>query len=74
MTPETGHFLDKARKLLGEADAMLTLNLNDAAGRTAHLAGFHDANAQRRSIRAVSIDQERSGFRTRSARVSVASL
>lgn len=38
MTPETGYFLDKARKLLGEADAMLAINLNDAAGRTAYLA------------------------------------
>lgn len=45
MTPETGYFLDKARKLLGEAEAMLTINLNDAAGRTAYLAGFHAAQA-----------------------------
>ena len=45
MTPEAGYFLDKARKLLGEADAMLTINLNDAAGRTAYLAGFHGAPA-----------------------------
>jgi uncharacterized protein (UPF0332 family) len=45
LTPETGYFLDKARKLLGEADAMLTINLNDAAGRTAYLAGFHAAQA-----------------------------
>jgi len=45
MTPETGYFLDKARKLLGEADAMLTIKLDDAAGRTAYLAGFHAAQA-----------------------------
>ena len=45
MTPETGYFLDKARKLLGEADAMLAINLNDAAGRTAYLAAFHAAQA-----------------------------
>ena len=45
MTPETGYFLAKARKLLGEADAMLSFNLNNAAGRTAYLAGFHAAQA-----------------------------
>jgi uncharacterized protein (UPF0332 family) len=45
MTPEAGHFLNKARKLLDEAQAMLTIELNDAAGRTAYLAGFHAAQA-----------------------------
>ena len=45
MTPETGLFLDKARKLLAEADTMLAIGLNDAAGRTAYLAGFHAAQA-----------------------------
>jgi uncharacterized protein (UPF0332 family) len=45
VTPETGHFLDKARKLLAEAEAMLAINLNDAAGRAAYLAGFHAAQA-----------------------------
>lgn len=45
MTPEAGYFLDKARKLLGEADAMLSINLHDAAGRTAYLAGSHAAQA-----------------------------
>jgi uncharacterized protein (UPF0332 family) len=45
VTPEAGYFLDKARKLLGEADAMLSINLHDAAGRTAYLAGFHAAQA-----------------------------
>ena len=45
MSPETGYFLDKARKLIGEADAMLTIPLHDAAGRAAYLAGFHAAQA-----------------------------
>jgi uncharacterized protein (UPF0332 family) len=45
VTPEAGHFLTKARKLLGEAEAMLEIDLNDAAGRTAYLAGFHAAQA-----------------------------
>jgi uncharacterized protein (UPF0332 family) len=45
VTPETGYFLDKARELLGDADAMLAIKLYDAAGRTACLAGFHAAQA-----------------------------
>ena len=44
MTPETAH-LAKAHRLLQEAEAMLTIRLNDAAGRTAYLAGFHAAQA-----------------------------
>ncbi|HEY1411121.1 MAG TPA: HEPN domain-containing protein [Rhodopila sp.] len=45
MTPETGYFLDKARKALREADAVLAINLYDVAGRMAYLAGFHAAQA-----------------------------
>jgi uncharacterized protein (UPF0332 family) len=45
VTPETGYFLEKAHKLIAEADAMLTIGLHDAAGRTAYLAGFHAAQA-----------------------------
>ena len=45
MTPETAQFLEKAEKLLQEAEAMLGIGLNDAAGRTAYLAGFHAAQA-----------------------------
>src|SRR5258707_1384031 len=45
MTPETAQFLAKAQKLLREAEAMLDINLNDAAGRTAYLSGFHAAQA-----------------------------
>jgi uncharacterized protein (UPF0332 family) len=45
LTPETGHFLAKARRLLDEAEGMLTMHYNEAAGRTAYLAGFHAAQA-----------------------------
>lgn len=38
-------FLAKAAKLLSEAETMLTVNLNEAAGRSAYLAGFHAAQA-----------------------------
>jgi len=46
LTPEAGLFLAKARRLLVEAEVMLTtLHYNEAAGRTANLAGFHAAQA-----------------------------
>jgi uncharacterized protein (UPF0332 family) len=45
MTPEAEYFLDKAKKLVAEAEAMLGIKLYDAAGRTAYLAGFHAAQA-----------------------------
>lgn len=45
MTPEASRFLDKARKLLEEAETMLGIGLNEAAGRTIYLAGFHAAQA-----------------------------
>ncbi len=45
MTPESGLFLAKARRLLADADGMLEMHFNDAAGRTAYLAGFHAAQA-----------------------------
>lgn len=45
MKPETALFLDKARELLEQAESMLGVNLNEAAGRTAYLAGFHAAQA-----------------------------
>lgn len=45
MTPETGLFLAKARRLLAEAEGMLAIHYNEAAGRTAYLAGFHAAQA-----------------------------
>lgn len=43
--PEAAAFLEKARKLLADADIMLGAGLDDAAGRTAYLAGFHAAQA-----------------------------
>jgi hypothetical protein len=41
MRPQTGAFLDKSRALLDQADTMLGVDLTDAAGRTAYLAGLH---------------------------------
>lgn len=45
MTPEAARFLEKAQTLLNHADIMLSVNLNNDAGRTAYLAGFHAAQA-----------------------------
>lgn len=45
MSPEAGRFVAKAQRLAGEADTMLAAGLNEAAGRTAYLAGFHAAQA-----------------------------
>lgn len=45
MTPQAALFLEKARKLLADADTMLGVGLDEAAGRTAYLAGFHAAQA-----------------------------
>ena len=45
MTPEAGRFLQKAQKHLEHADTMLSVGLNDDAGRAAYLAGFHAAQA-----------------------------
>jgi uncharacterized protein (UPF0332 family) len=45
LTPETGLFLAKARRLLAEADGIPGIHYNEAAGRTAYLAGFHAAQA-----------------------------
>jgi uncharacterized protein (UPF0332 family) len=43
--PETASYLEKAQTLLAEADAIFDIHLNEAAGRTAYLAGFHAAQA-----------------------------
>jgi uncharacterized protein (UPF0332 family) len=43
--PQTEAFLEKANELLGQARTMLGVGLNEAAGRTAYLAGFHAAQA-----------------------------
>ena len=45
MKPEGKRFLTKARKLLEHAGTMLRVSLNNDAGRTAYLAGFHAAQA-----------------------------
>ena len=45
MKQQSSAYLDKARELLGQAEAILHMGLNDAAGRTAYLAGFHAAQA-----------------------------
>ena len=45
MKPQGAAFLEKAQALLREAETMLKVDLNDAAGRTAYLAGFHAAQA-----------------------------
>jgi uncharacterized protein (UPF0332 family) len=43
LKPETALFLKKSRELLDQAETMLGVGLNEAAGRTAYLAGFHAA-------------------------------
>jgi uncharacterized protein (UPF0332 family) len=45
MPPEAASFLEKATQLLEQATTMLRVNLNEDAGRTAYLAGFHAATA-----------------------------
>ena len=45
MKPQTSPFLEKSRELLDQADTMLEVGLNEAAGRTAYLAGLHAAQA-----------------------------
>ncbi|MBF0609270.1 MAG: HEPN domain-containing protein [Magnetococcales bacterium] len=45
MTSETANFIEKAEKLLVNANTMLNVGLNSDAGRTAYLAGFHAAQA-----------------------------
>ena len=45
MKLQTAAFLDKGRELLERADTMLAFGLNEDAGRTAYLAGFHAAQA-----------------------------
>lgn len=45
MKPQSTAFLEKASGLLDDAETMLRVDLTDAAGRTAYLAGFHAAQA-----------------------------
>jgi uncharacterized protein (UPF0332 family) len=42
---QTAAYLDKARELLDQAEAILRIGLYEPAGRTAYLAGFHAAQA-----------------------------
>ena len=45
MTPETGLFLEKARRCLDNAEAILAIGLGDEAGRGAYLGAFRAAQA-----------------------------
>lgn len=45
MKPQSAAFLEKSGELLEHADTMLGVGLNEDAGRTAYLAGFHAAQA-----------------------------
>lgn len=45
MKPEVGGFLAKARKSLLEAQAVIGINLTEAAGRAAYFAAYHTAQA-----------------------------
>lgn len=45
MKPPSDAFLEKARELLGQAEAMLRIGFPAAAGRAAYFAGFHAAQA-----------------------------
>jgi uncharacterized protein (UPF0332 family) len=43
--PQARQYLDKANLLLNDASTMLSVQLNEQAGRTAYLPGFHAAQA-----------------------------
>jgi uncharacterized protein (UPF0332 family) len=45
MTPEAVRFLDKARRLLSNASALLDAGFVEAAGREAYLSAYHAAQA-----------------------------
>lgn len=45
MKPQSAAFLEKAHALIRQADVMLEVDLTEAAGRTAYLAGMHAAQA-----------------------------
>lgn len=45
MKPESARYLERSRRLLSEAHAVLPLGLGDLVGRTAYLAAFHAAQA-----------------------------
>jgi uncharacterized protein (UPF0332 family) len=45
VTPEEHRFVEKAQRLLANADVMLGAGLSEDAARAAYLAGFHAAQA-----------------------------
>jgi uncharacterized protein (UPF0332 family) len=45
VSPEAERYLQKARKCLSNARAILAIGLGEEAGRDAYLAGFHAAQA-----------------------------
>ena len=45
MTPEVDQYLDKARRSLAHARAILAIELGEDAGRAAYLGAFHAAQA-----------------------------
>jgi uncharacterized protein (UPF0332 family) len=45
LTPEAELFLEKARRCLANAEAILRNGLGDEAGRGAYLGAFHAAQA-----------------------------
>jgi uncharacterized protein (UPF0332 family) len=45
MKPQTAAFLGKAREPLDQANTMMGVGLNEAAGRTTYLAALHAAQA-----------------------------
>lgn len=45
MKEQTAAYLEKARELLAQAETMFSVHLDEPAGRTAYLAGFHAAQA-----------------------------
>ena len=67
MTPEAAGYLGKARELLDEATTALGVNLTNAAGRAAYLAGFHAAQAFL-STQSDRVPKTHSGLRSEFAR------
>jgi uncharacterized protein (UPF0332 family) len=67
VTPEAAEYLGKARELLDEATTALGVNLNNAAGRAAYLAGFHAAQAFL-STQSERVPKTHSGLRSEFAR------
>lgn len=67
MTPEAAGYLSKSRQLLNEAETALGVNLTNAAGRAAYLAGFHAAQAYL-STESGRVPKTHSGLRSEFAR------